>query len=308
LVQRAYELWDELEQIAKEKLFVQTGGLMIGHPDGVVVSGTRRSAELHRLPFEVLSADEVKRRFPAIHPAEGMMAILEPRAGALFPEKCVAAHLRAARDAGATLHYAEAVLRWEKDGAGVRVETPNGIYTAERLVVSAGSWVQDLFPDLALKLRIERQVLYWFAARNAELFRPENCPIHLWEFAPGRFFYGFPDLGTGVKLAIHHEGQTTTADVVQRDVTDDEIEEMRATVQTFFPELSSEVLKTAACIYTNTRDEHFLIDFHPAHPQVLIVSPCSGHGFKFSSAIGEVVRDLVVAGKSRLGLGLFGLR
>jgi len=165
-----------------------------------------------------------------------------------------------------------------------------------------------LLPDLPLQLKVERQVLYWFAARNPEVFRPDKCPIHLWEFAPHRFFYGFPDLGTGVKLALHHEGEATTADSVRREVTDEEIAAMRAAVQPFFPHLGSEVLKTVVCIYTNTRDEHFLIDSHPTHPQVLIVSPCSGHGFKFSSAIGEVVRDLVVSGKSRFDLSLFRYR
>ena len=305
LVQCAYELWAELEQISKEKLFVKTGGLMIGQPDGVVVSGARRSAEMHRLPFEVLTAQEVVRRFPAIRPAEGMIAILEPRAGAMFPEKCVAAHLCAAHEAGAVLRYEEPVLRWEPDGAGVRVFTANETYVGGRLVVSAGSWVQALFPDLPLRLKIERQVLYWFATRNPATFQPEKCPIHLWESAPQRFFYGFPDLGTGVKLAIHHEGESTTADAVRRDVTEPEIEEMRRTVRPFFSGLSSEVLRTAVCIYTNTTDEHFLIDFHPQHRQVLIVSPCSGHGFKFSSAIGEAVRDLMVHGKSRLDLSLF---
>jgi glycine/D-amino acid oxidase-like deaminating enzyme len=127
----------------------------------------------------------------------------------------------------------------------------------------------------------------------------------LWEFAPRRFFYGFPDLGSGVKLALHHEGQATTADSVRRDVTPEEIAEMGATMRPFFPELGHDVLKTAVCIYTNTRDEHFLIDTHPEHRQVLIVSPCSGHGFKFSSAIGEVVRDLVTEGKTRFDLALF---
>jgi sarcosine oxidase len=305
LVQRAYELWDELAALSATRLFVQTGGLMLGRPESVVVSGARRSAELHHLPFEVLTAAEVAHRFPAIRPAEDMIAILEPRAGALFPEKCVSAHLQAAQRAGATLRYDEPAVRWEPDGEGVRVFTASDTYSAGRLVISAGSWVQALLPDLRLHATVERQVLYWFAATKPDLFRPEKCPIHLWEFAPRRFFYGFPDLGSGVKLALHHEGQATTADSVRRDVTPEEIAGMGATMRPFFPELGHDVLKTAVCIYTNTRDEHFLIDTHPEHRQVLIVSPCSGHGFKFSSAIGEVVRDLVTDGKTRFDLALF---
>jgi sarcosine oxidase len=305
LVQRAYELWDELAAITGTRLFVQTGGLMIGSPEGVVVSGARRSAEMHHLPFEQLTAEEAARRFPAIRPAHGMLAILEPRAGALFPEKCVSSHLQAGHRAGATLQFDEPVLRWEPDGGGVRVQTVNETYSAGRMVITAGSWAQSLLPGSPLQLTVERQVLYWFSPREPDVFRPEKCPIHLWEFAPRRFFYGFPNLGTGVKLAVHHEGEVTNPDRVRQDVTGAEIAAMREIVRPFFPHLGDEVLKTAVCIYTNTRDEHFLIDSHPQHPQVLVVSPCSGHGFKFSSAIGEVVRDLVVDGKSRFDLSLF---
>jgi sarcosine oxidase len=308
IVQRAYELWADLEDISRNKLFVQTGGLMIGPLEGVVVRGAQRSAELHRLPFESLSAAEVSQRFPALHPHESMRAILEPRAGVLFPEPCVAAHLNAARSAGAAIHFEEPALRWEPDAGGVRVVTAKGTYNAGHLVASAGSWVQSLFPDVKLNLTVERQVLYWFATRKPELFEPTRCPIHLWEYAPHRFFYGFPDLGGGVKLAIHHQGEITAPDTVRREVGDAEVANIRRVVEPLIPELGSQLPRTAVCLYTNTRDEHFLIDSHPDHPQVLIVSPCSGHGFKFSSAIGEVVRDLIVDGKSRFDLGLFRFR
>src|SRR6185503_2340730 len=149
--------------LSATRLFVQTGGLMIGRPDSVVVRGARRSAELHHLPFEVLTAKDVAHRFPAIRPAEDMIAILEPRAGALFPEKCVSAHLQAAQRAGATLRYDEPALRWEPDGERVRVFTASDTYSAGQLVISAGSWVQALLRDLQLHVTVERQVLYWFA-------------------------------------------------------------------------------------------------------------------------------------------------
>lgn len=305
LVQRAYELWAELERETGSRLFLQTGGLMIGRPDGVVVPGARLSAETHGLKHELLSCDEVRRRFPALQPTNDMVAVWEPRAGVLFPEHCVAAHLQMAQKHGAALQLNEKVLRWQPDGSGVRVVTDKSEYSAAQLIVSAGGWIKTLLPDLPIPLNVERQILFWFEPRDPTKVSPEGCPIHLWEFQPRRFFYGFPDLGTGVKVAVHHEGEITNADSVRREVAPDEIDKMRAVVRSHLPAVSEKLLRTTVCIYTNTADEHFLVDRHPAHSQVLIVSPCSGHGFKFSSAIGEVVADLATNGRTRFDLDLF---
>lgn len=308
LVQRAYELWAELEREIDWRLFLQTGGLMIGPPDGVVVPGARLSAETHRLKHQILSSEEVQCRFPALQPAADMIAVSEPRAGVLFPEQCVAAHLQAAAKHGATVQLNEKALRWQPNSSGVRVFTDKSEYSAGQLVVSAGAWVKTLLPDLPIPLKVERQILFWFEPRDRAVVSAERCPIHLWEFEPRRFFYGFPDLGTGVKLAIHHEGEVTNADSVRREVAPDEVEKMRAVVRSYLPAVSEKLLRTAVCIYTNTPDEHFLLDRHPDHSQVLIVSPCSGHGFKFSSVIGEVVADLVTSANPRFDLDLFRLR
>ena len=305
IVQRAYELWDELAQKTPQQLFVQTGGLMIGRPDGVVVAGARRSAEMHRLPHEFLSAEEITRRFPALRPALEMAGVWEPRAGILFPEQCIAAHLACAREQGAMLHFDQKVLRWEADGSGVRVTTASGEHRAERLILSAGSWIKCLLPDLDLPLTVERQILFWFDSSDRKSFQPDRCPIHLWEHVPGKFFYGFPDLGHGVKVAGHHEGEIADPDSIRREVAPQEAEIMRRIVQPFLPALDGHLREAVVCMYTNTPDGHFLIDEHPLHPQVLIVSPCSGHGFKFSSAIGEIVSELITKGESRFDLGLF---
>jgi sarcosine oxidase len=308
IVQRAYELWDELANESGQQLFVQTGGLMIGRPDGIVVAGARRSAERHRLAHEFLSAEEIARRFPALRPSKGMAGVWEPRAGVLFPEECIAAHLACARKRGATLRYEEKVLRWQPDGNGVGVTSDRDEYRAERLILSAGSWIKSLLPDLTLPLTVERQILFWFDARDANAFQPERCPIHLWEHAPGRFFYGFPDLGQGVKVAGHHEGEITEPDLVRRDVGPEEVEAMRQIVRPFLPALDGRWREAVVCMYTNTPDGHFLIDRHPGFPQVVVASPCSGHGFKFSSAIGEILGELIIKGESRFDLNLFRFR
>jgi sarcosine oxidase len=309
LVRRAYEAWAELERESGRSLLLQTGGLMIGSPNSVVVRGAKRSAEEHRLDHEVLSAAEIRRRFPVLRPAEDMIAVWEPRAGILFPEACIAAQLAMARRDGATIQLEEPVSSWEPIPGGVRVSTGRGTYEAAQLLLAAGSWIGSLLPDLALPLTVERQTLYWFTPqRDDGGFAPARCPIHLWEHEPHRYFYGFPDLGDGVKVARHHEGQPADPDSIDREVHREEVEAMRRLVASFMPDAAGPLRSAAVCMYTNTPDEHFLIARHPEHAQVVIASPCSGHGFKFASAIGEALADLLATGETRLDLGLFGFR
>ena len=305
LVQRAYELWAELEKEAGRSLFRETGGLMIGKPDSAVVAGATRSAREHSLPHEVFSAAEVRSRFPALQPTDEMLAVWEPRAGILFPETCIEAHLTMARKQGADLRTDEPAVSWEGEGGGVRVVTSKGAYQANQLVLTAGSWIQSLLRDLQLPLVVERQVQFWFEPKKSAFFRPDRCPIHIWEHGPGRHFYGFPDLGDGLKIAGHHEGQTANPDSINRAVSPEEVEAMRALLRQFLPDADGALRSAVVCMYTNTPDHHFFIDRHPAHAEVLIASPCSGHGFKFSSCVGEVLAQLIVNGESRFDLSLF---
>ncbi|MFA0732740.1 MAG: hypothetical protein HZLCBSQH_001623 [Candidatus Fervidibacterota bacterium] len=307
LVRRAYELWQELEAMVGEPLLRITGGLMVGEPEGELVTGTLHSAQLHGLSHEVLSAEEVQHRFPVFHLPDHFVAVYEPRAGVLSPERCIAAHLTAAQRHGADLHFGEALTAWQADGEGVTVMTNKGHYRADALVLSAGAWLPDLMPSLPL--RVERQVMFWFRPkRNKGLFAPDRCPIFIVEFAPSRFFYGFPDLGEGVKVARHHEGELCTPETVRRSVDETEVEAMRELVRPFLPDADGKFLRAEVCLYTNTPDGHFLLDRLPDYPQVLLVSPCSGHGFKFASAIGECVADLLLTDSVRHDLSLFRYR
>ena len=307
MVQRAYELWRDLEDESGATLLRETGGMMIGRPDSDLVEGARHSAELHGLRHAMLTADEVHERFPALHPESDMVAVWEPRAGVLFADACIRAHLTQARLNGAELRYEEPMLRWEPDGDGVRVLTAQAEYRGRRLILTAGAWISGFFLDLPLT--VERQVLFWFDQTSGpEMFSPEHLPIHLWQFDGRRFFYGFPNLGSGIKVAFHHGGEITTIDSVRRDVTPDEVEEIRTAMRRFLPAADGPLRSTTVCVYTNTPDEHFLIDRHPRHAPVLIASACSGHGFKFSPVIGEVLADLVQAGESRFDFRLFSWR
>ena len=303
MVQRAYELWRDLEKESDTTLLRETGGVMIGRPDSELVKGARHSAELHGLRHEMLTASEVRKRFPALHPENDMVAVWEPRAGVLFPDACIVAHLAQARGYGAELRYEEPMLRWESEGDNVRVFTAQGEYRAEELIMTAGAWLSDLFPELPL--RIERQVLFWFDDASArEMFTPERCPVHLWQFDGRRFFYGFPNFGSGIKVAFHHGGEITTVGALRASVAPEEVEDIRSAMRRFLPVVGGKLLTATVCMYTNTPDEHFWIGRHPAHRRVLIATACSGHGFKFAPVIGEILSDLVQDMQPRFDLSL----
>lgn len=307
LVQRAYELWQEMETLSGESLLRITGGVLLGAPEGEMIAGALRSAQIHGLAHEILTASEVRKRFPALHPPETFIAVYEPRAGVLRPEACVAAHLRMAGRYGAALHFEEPVREWRADGDGVEVVTDRGRYSADRMVWCLGAWLPTWLP--AAPLWVERQVMFWFCpARDAEHFTPDRCPVYIVEFAPGDFFYGFPELGKGVKVARHHGGTRCAPETVQRVVGEEEVEAMRGLLQRFLPGLDGPFMRAEVCLYTNAPDGHFLLDRHPEHPQVFVVSPCSGHGFKFSSAIGELVAEAVRDDAIRYDRTIFGWR
>ena len=296
LVQRAYELWAELERRAARRLFHQTGGLMIGDADGVLVTGALQSAREHGLAHEMLSATEVHTRFPGFVLPTEMSGFFEPRAGVLDPEGCVEAHLQLAAATGAEVRSNEPVREWNVRGGRVRVVTELGTYDAGRLALCAGAWNPRLIDDDSITLRVERQVMHWFTpARTPELFAPARCPIAMTEYAPDRIFYFVPDSGDGVKAAIHHEGEVTDPDAVRRDVTDEDVAPVTDLLRRYLPNAAGSLRGSATCLYTNTSDGHFLLASHARHDEVLIVSACSGHGFKFASAIGEAVADLTMS-------------
>lgn len=296
LVQRAYELWAELERRAARRLFHQTGGLMIGDADGVLVSGAIRSAREHGLAHEMLSAKEVHTRFPGFVLPSEMSGFFEPRAGVLDPEGCVDAHLQLAAAAGAEVRANERVREWHVKGGRVRVVTEHGVYDAARLALCAGAWNPALIDDESISLRVERQVMHWFTpVRTPELFDAARCPIAMTEYAPDRIFYFVPDSGDGVKAAIHHEGELTDPDEIRREVTDEDVAPVTRLLSQYLPNAAGTLRGSATCLYTNTSDGHFLLTPHARHEEVLVVSACSGHGFKFASAIGEAVADLTMS-------------
>jgi sarcosine oxidase len=306
LVQRALALWRELEAETGRSLFTQSGVLLMGPPESDVLRGAASSADLHGLTCERLTAAEIAARWPAFRPTSEMIGIFEADAGYLNPEACVTAHLELAAAAGAHLRYAEAVHSWQRQGDDLVVATEQGEYRGRHLVIAAGPWCSELLATAAPPLQIERQLQLWFAPAEAQPALAD-CPVYLFEDDRGRHFYGFPLVdGVGVKVALHHEGALTTMAELQRRVDDAaDVAPIRTLLQRFLPAANGPLLRTAVCMYTNTPDGHFLIDHHPGDDHVLVLSPCSGHGFKFAAAVGEVAAQLVCDGRAAADLSLF---
>lgn len=286
----------------------------MGRPESDVVRGSLTSAVEHGLSHEVLDAVEIRRRYPPLKPAPDVVGLYENMAGFLHPEKCNLAHRQRAVELGATLQFGEPVFSWETtpNGDGVRVTTTRGSYHADRMVISSGPWASGLLSDLKLPLAIERQVLYWFDPLGGlEPFLPDRFPIYIWEIEKGLQFYGFPAQNEppgGVKVAFYHSGDPLvpcTPETIDREVHPEEIARLRNALQGRVPSLDGPLLDTATCMYTTTPDYHFILGMHPDQENVVMASPCSGHGFKFASVIGEILAELAIDGRSHHPIELF---
>ena len=293
-IKQAYHYWQQVEEESSQQLLLQTGGLMLGSSDSILVNGARQSATIHRTPFEYLQAPEISERFPALKPAEDTVAILEKEAGILYPEKCIDTFLRLADEHGAALYFNEQVLQIVPGTSSVDVITNNNRYTAQTVIISAGAWLNQLVPGMQLPLTIERQVLFWLKDATGppgSSFSPKQLPVYIWEYEPGNMFYGFANLGDGIKIAMHHAGCRIEADDLRNDVTQHEIDGIKSLARRYL-HINPVLNYTNTCMYTNTPDEHFIIDFHPQYSNIVVASPCSGHGFKFASYTGKILADI----------------
>ncbi len=310
LLRRAYERWRAIEERSGDRLLVITGGLDAGPPGGDVVQGALAACREHALDHELLDAAETHHRFPAIELPEHMAAVYQPDAGFVMSERAIAAHATAAIEDGARIHGHEPVLDWEPVGDGVVVRTTHAEYHAARLVLTAGAWMGTLAAPLRPVTRPERQILTWTLPRHPERFRVGALPVHILEEDDGTEWYGFPAYGIpGYKLGrYHHRRQPIDPDTLRDQALEPEDERvMRAGLARFLPDANGPLLSWKACIFTNTPDEHFILDRYPGIPQVVIASPCSGHGFKFASVVGEVLADLAMDREPAFDLSMFAL-
>jgi sarcosine oxidase len=309
LVRHAYALWRELEQAAGQQLLHVTGIAEMGPPGGVLVNGTLAAARLHNLRHEVLAAPDLMRRYPAFRLPGDHVAVVQPDGGFLDVERSAQALLGLAQRAGASIRTGETVRAIEPRAGGVRIATDRGVVDAGIAIVAAGPWVKSLLPDVTAPLRVTRQAMAWFAPIDPAPFAPGNFPVFLIESRHG-IHYGFPPFGdAGIKVAKHHHGdQTVDPESHDRTVSADDEALIRAALADHVPSANGKLLDAKTCLYTVAPDGDFVIDRLPAFPQVIVASPCSGHGFKFAPAIGEILADLVTTGTTGHDIARFSLK
>jgi sarcosine oxidase len=309
LLRRAYELWRELESLADERLLHITGSIDAGPEGGAIFEGALRSSELHGLPHEVMDGDELHRRYPGYRLPKQIRCLYQPDGGFLLPERCDVAHIQQALALAAEVRCREPVLDWGAGGGRVWVRTARGRYEAGRLVICAGPWASKLIPELDGLATAERQVLAWLQPARPEYFLPAAFPVFNLEVEEGRY-YGFPSFVIpGFKFGkYHHRGEQVDPDTVNREPEPEDEELLRVFARRYFPDGVGATLMLKACLFTNSPDRHFILDHHPAYPEVSVAAGFSGHGYKFCSVIGEVMADLAQGGPRRHNTDFFRLK
>jgi len=310
-VDRAYELWRELEAKTNERLLAITGIIEMGAPESPLFQGSLLSCQTHNIPHEILDAPQIMQRFPQFVVPDGMRGVWQKDAGILAVERCILTYRAAAKSAGVSLHEEEEVLSVEPDRDRVTVRTRKGTYSAAQAIVCAGAWASRMLSDLNLPLTVTRQTLGFFTSKKRELFELGKFPLFLMDIGGpnGHNYYGFPFFGVDcMKVADHSHGTVVTPETVDRTFNSGDESNLRGFLNAHIPEAAGHFSFGKVCLYTNTPDCDFIIDAHPKHKNLFIAAGFSGHGFKFSSAVGEVLADLCVSGKSQQKIERFSVR
>jgi sarcosine oxidase len=311
LLQKAYDSWKHLEARSGERIYLETGVLYAaskGHP---LLRQIEHSASLYDIPLASLSPLEASGRFPPFSFPPHFEVLFEPEAGLIRPEVAISAFLKEARRAGANIHPDEKVMEWKPMGEGVEVKTDKSTYHARRMVLAAGPWTMNLLPAAKPHLNVTRQVLAWYDPIDSGLFKPGKFPCwFIAEEGDSGAYYGFPILPKemggpqGLKLAYHHPGRSTSADAVDRNIVAEDVQHLETILRKYLPASAPRLSEASTCLYSNTPDEHFVIDLLPGmEDRVCMAWGFSGHGFKFVSVVGEILADLATEGRTDHPIG-----
>lgn len=303
LLNRAYENWKNLELEAGEQVYYQTGLVYFGNPDHAIIKGIKLSAENYNISVEKVDGGSVKERFRVFSLPKGYESLFEADAGFLTPEKALGLYIKLAAQNGAEIHTKEKVIEWKKEQNNIVVITDKNTYRSKKLIISAGAWSDRIAPGIGDKIKVTRQLLAWVKPKVPDDYTLNKFPC--WLIAddqkPG-CYYGFPMLPTekfgephGLKIAYHYPGTVADADNVTREPGKEEIENIMYALNKYLPGTFDSMLATKICLYSNTPDENFIIDKLTGYEdQVSIACGFSGHGFKFASAVGEILADLAM--------------
>lgn len=301
IVQRAFEMWDELNRRHRtspdiKELFTASGVLQIGHPDSQVIRGIEASARQHGLEIEEFSAAEIHRRLPLLKIPGDQVGLFEPDAGILRVELCVTAMVSQAIKFGAEIVSDTVVENWSVSDAGeVEVETDRGSYRSKRLIIAGGAWSERLLPGIDLQLRVLKKQQQWFQIDRVDQKLVNEFPAFLVEQADGSCYYGLPELDyLGMKICEHSGGvEIKNGEHLDRSLDQDELTRVEGFMKSYMNIGYHRLVHHSACMYTTTPDGHFVIDRFPDLKQVVFAAGLSGHGFKFAPVIGRHLVELL---------------
>lgn len=305
LILDALPRWRELNDELEQPVFIENGAIRVGPIETPLHRAFDACGAAFDLERETLSASDIVDRFPGFAVPDGYEARFEPEAGILFADRTVRALQDRAERHDARLHFDQRVISWDAVGDGVVVHTEHETYHASRLVITAGAWISRLTAELHLPLHAKRVVNVSFEPFDRGLFTPERLPAFAISNGDDGV-YGIPAVD-GQGLKVGGSGTPVDPDHVDRAVGADEIAHLRSFVERFLPKAAGPVSSTLTCLYTVAADEHFVIGHHPVHRQVVIASPCSGHGFKYTTAIGPVLAELAFSGSSSIPIDAFAI-
>lgn len=306
LLQEARKLWREIEAESGTELYIETGGTMFGLKDDDFIKTVKESVKQFNLPHKVWNGTEAKNVYPQINFHQDQEAVFEEYAGYIKPELAIQTAVKRGEQLGGIAYTDTEVKEIKPDENGVTIVCQDREFRVKKAIVSAGGWTSQLLPQLNLPLNIERQVLVWYNARNPEAFTPEKFPIFS-RMKDGIGFYGFPSIdGKTVKVAIHHGGEIVQhPSEVDRDIHETDLAPVTEFVKQYLPNLVPDAVKAKTCFYTNTPDEHFILGHSKKAPNITLLGPMAGHGFKFAPVMGKIASQLATGKKPNLQISMF---
>ena len=304
LLKRARELWLALNEDAPKPIFYETGGLYISNASTGLVQDSIAAANAHDVPYELLDKEALQERFPIFEVPDGTIAIFEPNAGMIVPERAIDAYIKIAKDNGANLREHSKVLGWTETDDGVAVETNDGTLYADKLVLAKGAWTSEV------PIRPSRQVLTWWSndVDTSEL------PVWALQLDGEAWLYGFPEINAvegpvGFKVAKHFPQETIDPDDdVAKQTRADDAESVRPHLEKWLPATAGACTTTRTCMYGNSEDGYFRIGKLQGHQRVVVIAGLSGHGFKFQPVLGEIGADLILQGTSEFEISFLKLQ
>jgi sarcosine oxidase len=312
LLEKAYQNWLMLESETGSQVYYETGLTYFGALDDPFLKTVKDSSRKYNIPLNDLTAEDCNYKYPQFNLPQNFQRLEEPEAGFITPERSILLNIQQAVLKGAVIRTKEKVLEWKRNTQSIiSVLTNRGTYKAGKLIITAGPWAGNMIPSLASTLTVTKQVLAWVKPKKWDLFTIGNFPC--WMLVNKEYtFYGFPILPVetfgnpeGLKLALHYPGpDVTDPGLVNRNtnVSDEEI--LIDFLKQFIPDGFENTLVMKTCLYTNTPDHNFIIDFLSGFDKdVVVATGFSGHGFKFVSVVGEVLADLAMNGLTDLPIG-----